>query len=223
MASIRVLHANNPHPDAVKLPLVAGKSLLDSLLAGGVALEHDCGGNLACATCRVIVREGLESLNPAGEEERDMLDRTGVMEPGARLACQATAAGGDLVIEIAQVETRQIAAPSSEGALPISLTERAAKHFAAQLAKRPAAAAVRLGVAPAGCSGLSYRIDFADATHDDDVVFESGGVRIAVDAASLPHVQGTTLDLVQEGLARRLRFDNPNARSTCGCGESFGT
>jgi iron-sulfur cluster assembly protein len=48
-------------------------------------------------------------------------------------------------------------------------------------------------------------------------------VRIAVDPASLPRVQGTTVDLVQEGLARRLRFDNPNARQSCGCGESFGT
>jgi iron-sulfur cluster assembly accessory protein len=48
-------------------------------------------------------------------------------------------------------------------------------------------------------------------------------VRIAVDSASLPRVQGTTVDLVQEGLARRLRFDNPNARRSCGCGESFGT
>jgi iron-sulfur cluster assembly protein len=47
-------------------------------------------------------------------------------------------------------------------------------------------------------------------------------VRIAVEPSSLPHVQGTRLDLVQDGLARRLRFDNPNVRSTCGCGESFG-
>jgi iron-sulfur cluster assembly accessory protein len=54
-------------------------------------------------------------------------------------------------------------------------------------------------------------------------VFESAGVRIAVDPASLPRVQGTTVDLVREGLARRLRFDNPNARQSCGCGESFGT
>lgn len=223
MASVSVLHENDSHRDAVKLPLVAGKSLLDSLLAGEVMLPHECGGKLACATCRVIVREGLENLSPAGEDELDMLDTAGVAEPRARLACQAIAAGGDLLIQIPQLATRPIAATSSKGALPISLTERAAKHLAAQLAKRPSAAAVRLGVAPAGCSGLSYRVAFAEAMHDDDVVFESGGIRIAVDAASLPHVQGATLDLVQEGLARRLRFDNPNARSTCGCGESFGT
>ena len=55
----------------------------------------------------------------------------------------------------------------------------------------------------------------------DDVVFEAGPVRIAVDRLSLPYVQGTLVDLAQEGLARKLRFDNPNARQSCGCGESF--
>ncbi|MGE0873659.1 MAG: HesB/IscA family protein [Burkholderiales bacterium] len=107
-------------------------------------------------------------------------------------------------------------------ALPVALTEHAARHIASQLASRPAGAAVRLGVSPAGCSGFRYRLEFADAIRENDVVFESRGVRIAVESSSLPHVQGTRLDLVREGLARRLRFDNPNVRSTCGCGESFG-
>lgn len=222
MASVSVLLENDPHRAVVELPLVPGKSLLDTLLAGGVALAHECGGKLACATCRVIVRQGLEGLDPTGDDELDMLDTAGVLEPAARLACQAIAVGGDLVIEIPQTAARVAAAPASASALPVLLTSRAARHLAAQLTKRPAAA-VRLGVAPAGCSGMSYRVDFADAIHEDDVVFESEGIRIAVDAGSLPHVQGARLDLVQEGLAQRLRFDNPNARSTCGCGESFGT
>ncbi|MND05484.1 Iron-binding protein IscA [compost metagenome] len=55
-----------------------------------------------------------------------------------------------------------------------------------------------------------------------DAVFESEGVRIAVDPPSLPFVQGVRIELVQDGLSRRLRFDNPNARQRCGCGESFG-
>lgn len=223
MANVSVLLGNDPHRAAVELPLFARKSLLDSLLAGGIALAHECGGKLACATCRVIVRQGLERLVPASDDELDMLDTAGIKDPDARLACQVIAVGGDLVIEIPQIDTAPIAALAPAAALPVLLTTRAARHLAAQLAKRPASAAVRLGVAPAGCSGLRYRVDFADAIRDDDVVFDSDGIRIAVDPASLPHVQGTTLDLVQEGLARRLRFDNPNARSTCGCGESFGT
>jgi iron-sulfur cluster assembly protein len=75
---------------------------------------------------------------------------------------------------------------------------------------------------PAGCSGLRYRIDPAACVNQGDRLFEAQGVRIVVDRASLPYVHGTRLDLVQEGLARRLRFDNPNARQSCGCGESFG-
>ena len=207
----------------VRLRCAEGDVLLDRLLQHGVALAHECGGTLACGSCCVIVHEGLEHLSPASEEEIDMLDRVSAFEAGSRLACQAVGDGGDVVIEIPRPQAPRTAVPVRGNGLPISLSERAAKHFAAQLAKRPGAAAVRLSVEPAGCSGFGYRVDHADAIRDGDMVFESRGIRIAVDPASLPHVQGTTLDLVDEGLARRLRFDNPNARHTCGCGESFGT
>jgi iron-sulfur cluster assembly protein len=207
----------------LKLRLAEGEKLLDSLLQQGVELAHDCGGTLACATCRVIVREGLESLGEMSEDEQDMLDKASSFEPNARLACQAIGGAGDLVIEIPQNEALRIAVPLRGTARPIALSAAAARHFAAQLAKRPGAAAVRLAVQAAGCSGYRYRVDHADAIGADDVVFQSHGIRIAVDPASLPHVQGTTLDVVQDGLSRRLRFDNPNAAQTCGCGESFGT
>ena len=82
-------------------------------------------------------------------------------------------------------------------------------------------AAVRLAVQPSGCSGHRYRLEVGEI-RTGDAVFESGGVRIAVDPLSLPFVHGTRIALVQEGLSRRLRFDNPNARQSCGCGESFG-
>jgi iron-sulfur cluster assembly protein len=207
----------------LKLRLGDGENLLDSLLQRGVELAHDCGGTLACATCRVIVLDGLENLGQVSEDERDMLDKASSFEPGARLACQAIGGGGDLVIEIPQDEALRIAAPLRGTAGPIVVSAAAARHFAAQLAKRPGAAAVRLAVQASGCSGYRYRVDHADVIGADDVVFQSNGIRIAVDPASLPHVQGTTLDVVQDGLSRRLRFDNPNAAQTCGCGESFGT
>lgn len=205
--------------DTVTVTLSEGEVLLDRLLQDGIALAHECGGTLACATCCVIVRDGLETLSPASEDEIDMLDRASVDKPGARLACQVVAGGGEVVIELSENNIPGRAG----GASPVSVTERAAKHLATQLARHPGAVAVRLAVEPAGCSGLGYRVDHADAIRGDDMVFESGGVRIAVDPASLLYVQGTTLDVLQEGLARRLRFDNPNARQTCGCGESFGT
>jgi len=81
---------------------------------------------------------------------------------------------------------------------------------------------VRLAVEPAGCSGFRYRVDPVARIGSEDRSFESGGVRLVVDPLSLPYVQGTRIDLVQEGLARRLRYDNPNVTQSCGCGESFG-
>jgi iron-sulfur cluster assembly protein len=204
--------------DTVTFNLREGEVLLERLLEDGIAIGHDCGGLLACASCRVVVCRGADTLSRASEDELDMLERAGGEAAGARLACQASGSGAELVIAVPQRD-----APRHDKMLPLVVTAKAATHLAAQLAKHPGALAVRLGVEPAGCSGLRYRVDPAGAIRDGDVVFESAGIRIVVDAASLPHVQGTTIDVVQEGLARRVRFDNPNVRQSCGCGESFGT
>ncbi len=206
--------------NTVTVTLGEGEVLLDGLLKRGVALAHDCGGTLACTSCCVIVREGLETLSLASEDELDMLDWASKDDtPGARLACQAVARGGEVVIELSEETIPARAA----GASAVSVSERAAKYLAGQLAGHPGAVAVRLAVKPDGCSGFGYRVEFANAVRADDAVFESGGVRVAVDPVSLAYLQGATVDLVQEGLARRLRFENPNARQSCGCGESFGT
>jgi len=204
---------------AIELILAEGETLLERLLGESVALEHECGGTLACASCRVIVREGLEKLDAATQDELDMLERAGAAGPGARLACQARGAG-DVVVEVPA--RAPVAAPTlADRIRPVLLTEAAARHFSAQLAKHPGAVAVRVRVQPSGCSGFRYRVDPADA-RPGDVTVESRGIRVVVDSESLPRVHGTVLDIVQEGLARRLSFDNPNARSSCGCGESFG-
>ena len=201
-----------------KSRLAKGERLLDRMLGAGIALEHDCGGALACASCLVVVREGAQALGPASADELDLLDRADATMPGARLACQAIATGGEVEVEMAP---RRLPARVS-GSAPVSVSASAAKFLAAQLGRHPGAVAVRLSVVPSGCSGLGYRVDPADAIRGDDTLFECGGVRVAVDALSLPYLQGATVDLVQEGLARRLRFDNPNAHRRCGCGESFG-
>jgi len=201
-----------------RLSLRSGERLLDALLDEGVSLAHDCGGVLACASCCVVIDEGAEALYAPSEDEIDMLDRAGVLEPGARLACQAVATGGEVMVLLPAVNKPAKVA----GALPISVTERAARHLRAQLARHPGAVAVRLAVEPSGCTGFGYRVAPVEALRPDDVVFDGGGVQLAVDPLSLPYVGGTTVDLVREGLAQRLRFDNPNARQNCGCGESFG-
>lgn len=203
-------------PTGINVTLAAGESLLSALSRQGIALAHDCGGKLSCATCMVIVHQGGERLDRAGDDEIDILERADA-PAGARLACQARGEGV-IGIEVPQHKAAQPRAP--EAPLPIRLGEGAARHLRRQL-RQANANAVRLRVVPAGCSGFGYKVETVGAIAVDDTSFESEGVRIVVDVDSLPRLHGTTLELVHEGLARRIRFDNPNARQTCGCGESF--
>jgi len=203
----------------VNVSLGPGEVLLDALLREGHDVAHDCDGALACASCAVIVREGAERLQPPSEDEQDIVNKASLSELNTRLACQAVGEG-DLVVVLPRLDATRLA--TAKDLRPVLLSERAARHFAVQLARRPAAAGVRLSVQPSGCSGFGYRVDFAERAAAEDAVFESGPIRLFVDRLSLPYVQGATIDVVQEGLSRRVRFDNPNARHTCGCGESFG-
>jgi iron-sulfur cluster assembly protein len=201
--------------ESARVILADGETLLERLLGEGVAIAHDCGGKLACSSCRVVIRSGVERLEAASDEEVDMLDRVGGGAPDARLACQVTGPG-ELVVQIPHSE-----APAHAILRPVVVSTRAARYFASQLAKHPAAVGVRLSVEPSGCSGYGYRVDAAAKIGSGDVVFEAAGVRVVVDAASLRYLEGTTIDVEQLGLGRRVRFDNPNALQTCGCGESF--
>ena len=72
-----------------------------------------------------------------------------------------------------------------------------------------------------GCSGMAYKLEFADAVEPSDLQFESHGVRVVVDPKSLPYVDGTELDYTREGLNEGFKFRNPNVKDECGCGESF--
>ena len=105
--------------------------------------------------------------------------------------------------------------------MAISLTESAATRVRTFLAARGHGVGLRLGVRKTGCSGFAYVINYADDTRPDDLVFEDRGVRVFVDPASLPLIDGTTVDFVKQGLNEAFRFRNPNVRGECGCGESF--
>lgn len=105
--------------------------------------------------------------------------------------------------------------------MSITMTDNAAKHVRRSLEKRGKGVGLRLAVKTSGCSGLAYTLEFADEPHPDDLAFESHGVQLLVDAHSLPFLEGTELDFVREGLNEGFKFHNPNAKASCGCGESF--
>jgi iron-sulfur cluster assembly protein len=105
--------------------------------------------------------------------------------------------------------------------MTITLTDRAAQHVRNYLAKRGKGVGVRFGVRTTGCSGMAYKLEFVDAASPEDQTFESHGVKVFVDPKSLVYIDGTELDFAREGLNEGFRFNNPNEKDKCGCGESF--
>ena len=105
--------------------------------------------------------------------------------------------------------------------MAVTLTDRAAQHVQRYIEKRGKGIGLRLGVKTTGCSGMAYKLEFVDAVNPEDIVFESHGVKIMVDPKSLPYIDGTELDYVREGLNEGFKFNNPNIKDQCGCGESF--
>ena len=103
--------------------------------------------------------------------------------------------------------------------MSVTLTEAAAKHVQKYLARRGKGVGLRLGVKTSGCSGMAYKLEFADQVEPDDKVWESFGVKVLVDEKSLPYLDGTELDYTREGLQEGFKFHNPNEKSRCG--ESF--
>ncbi|HLU14151.1 MAG TPA: iron-sulfur cluster assembly accessory protein [Arenimonas sp.] len=107
--------------------------------------------------------------------------------------------------------------------MAVTLTPAAAERVRRYLAETPGGIGLRFGVRASGCSGFAYVVDIATAPGPDDIVFESEGVPVRVDAASLPQVDGTEIDFVSQGLNQQFIFRNPRVAAECGCGESFTT
>ena len=105
--------------------------------------------------------------------------------------------------------------------MAITMTPAAADHLRKFLANRGRGVGVRLGVKTSGCSGMAYVLEFADELESDDQVFENDGVKVVVDSKSLLYLDGTELDYTKEGLNEGFKFNNPNVKDACGCGESF--
>ena len=105
--------------------------------------------------------------------------------------------------------------------MAIQLTESAARHVQQALHTQPGLG-LRLGTRKSGCTGFAYVVEFANEIGEEDQVFESHGVKVVVDAASLPMLDGMTVDFVRQNVLNQgFEFINPNVKNMCGCGESF--
>jgi iron-sulfur cluster assembly protein len=105
--------------------------------------------------------------------------------------------------------------------MAVTLTEKAAGQVRKHLAARGAGLGLRVAVKTSGCSGLAYTLEFVDESAPEDQTFECFGVTVLVDPKSLAYLEGTELDYVREGLNEGFKFNNPNVKNQCGCGESF--
>ena len=105
--------------------------------------------------------------------------------------------------------------------MAITLTTAAADRVRAFIDKRGNGVGLRLAVKTTGCSGMAYVMEFADQVEDDDVVFEDQGIKVLINPKSLVYLDGTELDYAKEGLNEGFKFNNPNVKDMCGCGESF--
>jgi iron-sulfur cluster assembly protein len=133
----------------------------------------------------------------------------------------ANMADGSRIAATAQPPAESGAALEQYAARGVTMTERAAAHVAGFIARRGKGLGLRLGVRTTGCSGMAYKLEYADAVDPADREFESHGVKIFVDPKSLAYIDGTELDFVREGLNEGFQFNNPREKDRCGCGESF--
>ena len=108
MTKLTVLPHEALCPEGAEIEATPGRSICDTLLDNGIEIEHACEKSCACTTCHVIVREGIDSLEPATEKEDDLLDKAWGLELTSRLSCQAKVADAPLTIEIPKYTINQV-------------------------------------------------------------------------------------------------------------------
>ncbi|HZP19149.1 MAG TPA: iron-sulfur cluster insertion protein ErpA [Bauldia sp.] len=106
-------------------------------------------------------------------------------------------------------------------ALPVTLSERAARRIARILSAEPGGTALRISVSGGGCSGFQYAFDLDQTRAPDDIVIERDGATVLIDAVSLPYMDGSEIDFVDDLIGQAFKINNPHATSSCGCGTSF--
>jgi iron-sulfur cluster assembly accessory protein len=112
--------------------------------------------------------------------------------------------------------------PSVGTKVPINMTPTAVAKVKEIMAQQnPVPAGLRVGVVGGGCSGFSYSMSFESGAGMMDKVLNIDGLKLFVDATSMMYLQGATVDYVETLEGAGFKFENPNVKSTCGCGSSF--
>jgi iron-sulfur cluster insertion protein len=121
------------------------------------------------------------------------------------------------------VQSATSGSPSGAAGAPrVTVTDSAARRLAEIVtAEGDDRLVLRIAVSGGGCSGFQYGFTLDDAVHDDDAVIERGGVKVVIDNVSLDLLAGAEIDFVEELSGAAFRIRNPNATSSCGCGNSF--
>ncbi len=115
-----------------------------------------------------------------------------------------------------------IETPSTTKKYPVQLTPTAVAKVKEIMAQQnPVPAGLRVGVVGGGCSGFSYSMAFENGAGMMDKVFDIEGLKVYVDATSMMYLQGCLVDYVESLEGAGFKFENPNVKSTCGCGSSF--
>lgn len=106
----------------------------------------------------------------------------------------------------------------------LRFTEAATLYLTRMVVKQTGCVGVRISVKKAGCTGLRYVLDYVQAIQaSDEVIVVSPELTVYVDRKAIPYILGSEVDFVKQGLNGKIKFNNPNEKSSCGCGESFYT
>jgi iron-sulfur cluster assembly accessory protein len=103
----------------------------------------------------------------------------------------------------------------------VRLSDTAARRIADILAAEAPGTLLRVTVEGGGCSGFQYKFDLVKEREADDVFIERGEAKVVIDSTSLPFVEGSEIDFVDDLIGAHFQVNNPNASASCGCGTSF--
>ena len=179
---------------------------------------------------RRLARARPRSFATLALSEAPVLDipafRNPVVQPPPRVAPPSvTAPPGTVAAPVEHEKPRSALRARRPRVQALTLTDGAVDRIKTLLQRRPDAVGIKLGVRSRGCNGLSYVMDFVAAGDPtkaaDEVIDDARGVKVVVDSKALIHLIGTTMDYKDTDLAAEFVFSNPNAKSSCGCGESF--